>query len=382
MPQPVQIAVLIDTEDNWGRRVVAGISEAARNLAWELLIAPRDDQWRLRVPFGWDGHGVIAAMRDRQTATHIRRLDLPTVNVSSWGFSQTWCVRIVTDDRQRAVLALNHFRERGYEHFAYFGPPSQRYSNSRRDHFQRAVNEAGLRCSIFSSPLARQGWSSMRNQVAQWLQSLPRPLAVFTADPHPALQLSQICRAEGIRVPNDVAILAGDTDELLCELAVPPISSVVLAGEHIGALSVQALSGLLQGRRQDPVTFVPPIRIAERQSTDLLAIDDSFFAEAVQYVRRHAHTGIHVRDILRVVPVSRRQLELKFQQYLQRSPAEEIRRVKIERAQQLLTSTSMNVRQISQAVGFASVSRFCVMFRQMIGQTPLEFRALHRTWRM
>ncbi|WP_417389085.1 substrate-binding domain-containing protein [Gimesia sp.] len=384
IPDNRQIALLIDPDDTWGRSVIQGIAAAVRNvLPWNLWIAPRDRQWRLRVPRNWLGDGIIAAIRDDKTAEHVRGLNLPTVNVSSWEKDASDWYRVKTDDVKRAEMAFSHFRARSFSHFAYYGPPSQRYSPSRGDHFRKVVQAAGFTCDTFRGNTTTRDKSSVQERTLQWLHQAPRPLAVFAADPHSGVLLTEVCSAVGFRVPEEIAILVADTDELLCNISTPPLSSIVLASEQIGMTSVRILDSLLKGKKvKSKVIALPPLNVIERQSSEMLAIDDPLFVDALRFIRVHAHTGIQVSDVLQHVPLSRRSLEQRFRQLLNCTPANEIRRIKIERARQLLISTDKTVEQIADSTGFCASGQFCFAFKKHVGQTPLEFRRQMRSGKL
>ncbi|MBA4031455.1 MAG: AraC family transcriptional regulator [Planctomyces sp.] len=372
-----RVAIMVDPGDSWGRRVILGISGAVRHLLpWDLVIAPQDDQWRLRVPPGWHGDGIIAAIRDDKTADHVRALQLPTVHVSLCEKSADSQFRVITDDRKRAELAFRHFQERGFTGYAYYGPQSQRYPVRRGEIFRDVVREAGHSCEIFEmSPVVGRNSDLVQKQTREWLKGAPKPLAILAADPHPALQLMEICQSLGIHVPEEVAILAGDSDDVLCEISDPPMSSILLASEQIGAESVQMLRSLIEGNLPpEPTRLIPPIGVIGRRSTDILAVSDPMFVKAVRYIRETAHTGIQVSDVLRVVPISRRSLEQRFQQLLHCSPADEIRNVRLSRVKQLLISTEQTIEQIADCSGFSSASQLSFAFRRATNQTPAEFR--------
>ena len=377
MSNKKRIALLIDPDDTWGRSVIQGIHGAVHNtLPWSLWIAPRDRQWRLRLPRNWQGDGIIAAVRDEKTADHVYALHLPTINVSSWHQERPEWYRVRTDDRQRAEMALTHFRERGFNHIAYYGPPSLRYSECRGDTFKQVVEGVGLPCHMFTSKGRLGDQHSVQQCTLRWLQHLPRPLAVFVADPHAGVLLTEACTTAGIRVPEEIAVLSGDTDELLCNISAPPLSSIVLASQQIGRKSVQVLDAVLRGKHQgiSRNCLLSPLSIIERQSSEILAMDDPLLVDALRFIREKAHTGINVSDVLRVVPISRRSLEKRFHQLLGRTPANEIRRIKIDRIQQLLISTDKTIEEIAASTGFCGPGQLCYAFKKSIGQTPLEFR--------
>ena len=285
---------------------------------------------------------------------------------------------VITDEAERARLALEHLVTRGFRKFAYFAPPSNRYSKNRGDAFIRAVDELSYECHEYQPGYRagrKIGWEEQQRRVNRWLASLPRPIAILAVDAHHARQLAEICHFAGVRIPDDVAILAGDTDELLCEVSTPPLSSVSVACERLGHEAAAMLHRMMAGEDppKEPV-LIAPHGVVSRQSTDVLAIDDPAVVRALRYIRTHAHHGIVVEDILREVPISRRSLEIQFRSYLGRSPAEEIRRVRLERGRQLLGRRELSITEIALACGFSNATRFGVAFRKSFGTTPRAFR--------
>ncbi|MBN1855135.1 MAG: DNA-binding transcriptional regulator [Pirellulales bacterium] len=373
------VAVLVETDDSWGRSLIHGIADyIEKHSRWVLLIEPRDERRRLALPTGWQGDGVIARLGSLWMADHLRQSGVPVVDTDTVMLNETWAGRVITDDTERARLALHHFRDRGFERFAYFAPPKRRYSNVRGEIFQRSVQEIGFDCAVYR-PNYRIGrrisWNEQQKHVSEWLRSLPRPIAIFTVDGHRGRELAEICHVLDIQVPDEVAILAGDTDELMCNVSSPPLSSVQLACGRIGYEAAALLDRLMQG---EPVPKAPiqikPLFVIPRQSTDVLSIDDEHIVRALRFIRAHATGGIVVDDVLRNVPVSRRGLEIQFRKLLGRSPAEEIRRVRLEKGKRLLATTEMSIAEIAKACGFASATRLGVAFRSHFGITPLAYR--------
>lgn len=374
-----QVAVLVETEDSWGCGVIRGIADYSQSHGhWNLLIDPRDHEQRTLIPDMWSGDGIIARIGSRTQLDQIQSRSEPTVNVDTVFEGLDGIYDVITDDAQRAQMALAHLRDRGFEEFGYFAPPSQKYSDKRGREFVKAVEEAGYQCRVYKPGYRagrKIGWQEQQRRVNRWLQSLPRPVAVLTVDAHLGRQLAEICFLSGIRVPDEVAILAGDNDELMCDVCTPPLSSVSLAGRRIGYEAAALLDRLMCGDRPTQRTYmVPPQGVISRQSTDILAIDDESVVRALRFIQTHAFQDIVVKDILNEVPVSRRSLEIQFQHYLGRSPAEEIRRVRLEKGRELLARSEMSIGEIAVACGFANSTRFGVAFRKRFGQTPLAYR--------
>lgn len=374
-----QVAVLVETEDSWGCSVIRGIADYSQNHGyWNLLIDPRDHEQRPLLPDMWKGDGIIARIGSRTQLDQIRHRSEPKVNVDTIFEGLEGIYDVVTDDNQRAELALAHLRDRGFEEFAYFAPPSPKYSENRGRAFAEIVEGAGYRCRVYKPGYRagrKIGWEEQQRRVSRWLNSLPRPVAILTVDAHQGRQLADICYLSGIRVPDEVAILAGDTDELMCDVCTPPLSSISLAGRRIGFEAASLLDRLMNGEKPEQKTYlVPPLRVISRHSTDILAIDDEAVVRALRFIQTHAFQDIVVKDILHEVPISRRSLEIQFQHYLGRSPAEEIRRVRLEKGRELLARSELSIGEIAVACGFANSTRFGVAFRKKYEQTPLAYR--------
>jgi len=372
-----QIAVLIEIDDTWGRNVVEAIARFANECQWQLLIAPRDVQRRLRVPAGWQGDGIIALLRDATLVEHLKAINLPTVNVSGMFHEETWSGHVATDDVDRAKMAFDHFRSRQLVHFGCYCPPIGRYSDQRAEAFARVVAEKGFPCEMLTTQDSESmpDLSSDRDRIARRLSSLPRPTGIFAADPYPARQLVEICCANGIAVPGDISILSGDEDELLCNLILPPISSIELASHRIGLEASKMLESMMRtGHIPERPLLVEPLRVCSRRSTDCLAVGDPCVEAVLEFIWQRAPDHIRIQDLASVAAMSRRSLEQRFRETLGRSPAEEIRRVRLEKARQMLLNTSLSISSIAVACGFSSGPYLTHAFRKHYGTVPSELR--------
>lgn len=375
-----QIALLIETESTWGRSVIRGIANyAEKHTHWHLLIDPRDHEHRSALPDGWQGDGVIARITSRQQLDQLAGVGRPLVNVDDvFPIDSPDVAQVLTDEPARAILALEHLKSRGFTNFAYFAPPSVRYSASRGQAFAAAVAEAGFECHEYR-PGYRAGrkisWGEQQRRVNRWLASLPQPIAILAVDAYHARQLAEICHFAEVRVPDEIAILAGDPDDLLCEVATPPLSAISVASERIGYEAASVLQGMMSGDScpEEPI-LIPPHGVVSRQSTDVLSIDDPTIVQALRFIQLHAHHGMGVDDILREIPISRRSLEMQFRSYLGRSPAEEIRRVRLERGRELLGRREMSITEVALACGFSNATRFGIAFRKRFETTPRNYR--------
>lgn len=373
----LQIAVLVDIDDSWGRNIVQAISMYSRHANWQLLIAPRDSEGRLRIPSQWRPSGAIVSMRDQSLLLHVRHAAMPTVNVSGMFLDEKWAGQVTTDDVGRAKMAVDHLLNRRIEHFASYCPQIGRYSDGREQAFVNAVREAGGICHCYSeyNGYNHMRWLEDRLNVANWIQSLPKPVGIFAADPYPARQLVEICTAESHDIPEDVAILSGDEDDLLCESVTPSITSIELASHRIGTEAAEMLAEILKtGKVPSAIKYIQPLRVRLRRSTENRSVSDPAIASCVRLIWESAPDSIEVRDLVKHVCLSRRTLEQRFREILGRTPAEEIRRMRLEKSRQMIVSTSLSISSIAVTCGFSSGPYLSRIFRKYYGISPSELR--------
>jgi len=373
------VALLIDTATEWGRQIIRGIANYAhRQGGWSFWLERRCQQAPGRLPPGWRGNGIIARVADRGTARHLAETPAPVVNVSAARIPGVHFPVVSMDLRAVARLATGHLLDHGFRHFGYYAPWGFSYARVYYESFVDRLAEVGLGCSLFRASRgtkAASTWQSHQEKLKEWLRGLRKPVAVLTWSSDLAREVSYACQATGLLVPEQVGVLAGGNDSVLCETCDPPLSAVAINSERIGYEAAALLDRLLHGKpRPSKPILIEPTHVVVRQSTDTLAVDDADLAQAIAFIRANAGTRIQVSDVLRAVPVSRSWLERRFQELLGRSPAEEIRRVRLERTKRLLAETDMPVPEVAIASGFGSSEYLAYAFKQATGLSPREFR--------
>lgn len=381
-----RVALLIESSRAYGRGLLRGIARYVREHGrWSIFYQERrqgdhSPNW-LRE---WQGDGIIARVEDREMAEAIQHTGLPTVDLRG-RFTDLGMPLLETDDEEVVRLAVEHFRERGFRHFAFCGFPGANYSDKREALLREHLRASGDKCEVFTPPtgvgegstfdLEQQGFTH-DEALSRWLKHLPQPTGLLCCNDIRGQHVLEICRREGLAVPDELAVLGVDNDEVHCELADPPLSSVTLRTERIGYLAAELLSRMMAGDDVAPKPiYVPPMGIAIRRSTDVLAIEDRALAAAVRFIREHACEGINVSDVLRAVPLSRSSLERRFMATLHHTPKEEILRVQLGRAKELLAETDFPLVEIAEKTGFKHPEYLSVIFKIKTGTTPGKFRA-------
>jgi LacI family transcriptional regulator len=281
---------------------------------------------------------------------------------------------VKSDDAAVARLAAQHFFERGFRNFAFCGDPRLNVSNRRCEHFQACLSNHGHSCHVFKSEGGPPNGDTETDAIGRWLTELPKPIAVFAFNDGRGQQVLDGCRRTSLAVPEEVAVLGVDNDEVLCSLSPPPMSSVILNPHRGGWEAAGLLTRMMKGEKiASSAHLIPPVGVAVRQSTDVLAVDDPQIARALRYIREHACERISVGNVLQHCPMARRTLEQRFKKLLGRTPRQEIVRVQVNRVKELLVGTELPVAEISERAGFEP-EYLSVVFKQEAGLTPTEFR--------
>jgi LacI family transcriptional regulator len=204
---------------------------------------------------------------------------------------------------------------------------------------------------------------------------LPKPVGIFCCNDIRGRQLLGAVQNAGLRVPGQIAVLGVDDDEVICELANPPLSSIQPNAQRIGFDGAAMLAQLMVGEIPEaPLVLIPPIRINVRQSSDATCVDDATVALALEFIGNNACLGIGVNDVAKAVSVSRATLERRFKKHLRCSPREEIERVRIAKVKTLLVETDYKLEMIASMTAYTTASHLSIAFRRVVGTTPGEYR--------
>jgi LacI family transcriptional regulator len=375
MRQRPRVALLIETSNEYARDLLRGIITYIReHRPWSIYLS---EQGRGGAPPAWlrhwDGHGIIARIENRHIARAVRATGLPAVDVSAARLvpELPW---VETDDQAISALAAEHLLERGFRHFAFCGAERFQWSAWRRDAFVEAIRAAGYDCQVFADGGGPADQEQAR--LGRWVRGLPKPVGVMAAYDLRGRQVIDACREEEIAIPDELAVVGVDNDELICELCDPPMSSVRPQAERTGYAAARLLDDLLNGRApKERALRIAPQAVITRRSSDVLAIEDAEISALVRYIRDNACDGIDVGNLLARTTLSRRVLESRFRALFGHTPHEQILRAKLTRVKELLLDSELTLAQIAERSGFAHVEYLSVVFKKKVGQTPSSFRA-------
>ena len=373
------VALLIETSNAYARGLLDGIIAYQReHELWSIYVGEQDRGARPpRWLNNWRGDGIIARIETDSIAAAVRRTRLPAVDVSA-ARKVPEIPWVETDDREIARMAVRHLVDRGFRTLAFCGEPQFNWSRGREENFVEFAEAAGCEHHLFqgkSRTDEKYSWTRERRRLTTWVERLPKPVGVMACYDFKGQQLLDVCRELNIAVPEQVAVIGVDNDARLCGLCTPPLSSVIPDTLRTGYEAAQLLDRVMRGEKvRTDALLLPPLGVAERQSTDVYAIDDPELATALRYIREHACEGITVNEVLKVIPISRRMLEQKFLKLVGRTPHSEIVRIRMERVSRLLRETALPLSEIARRVGSTDPMYLSRAFKRHTGITPRTYR--------
>jgi len=383
MPKGRKIILLIETSRSWSRGLLRGIAKYSHMHApWhhyrlgEFYWKPghKSKKSELAMLKDWGVEGIIT--REMHIIDDLLTLNIPIIgsdvdpmpdNISyiSENFAET------------GRMAAEHMLDKGFRHFAFCGFSDMPWSIRRRKSFCDRINKAGFEVSLYEKPMSklRRLWKNETSVMANWVKSLPVPIGIMACSDGRSQHLIEACKIANLHVPEKLAVLGVDNDNVICELSTPTLSSISFNTERAGYEAAKLLDEMMDNNNAAyHKIIVHPTHVVTRQSTDILAIDDEMVVAALRYIREHTREVMQVTDVVKHIGCSRRSLEQRFKKILGRSVLNEIKRVRVAEIATMLVETNASLKRITLALGHYSIDNITRYFKQQMGMSPTEYR--------
>ena len=372
MSQPPQVALRIGMTNDYLRDIITGVVDYARGADWVWAEQP----WQRRLtgtPFAESCQGAIISWQNYEDIAQAMERGIAVVCVTGSKPSEP-VPRVIPDNDQIGRRGARYLLDKGLRTLAYVGEGIVHWSAVRQTGFVRMAAEAGAACHVRPRAIC-----DGMPPLGRWLSALPGPVGLMAGNDVVATACIDACRREGLRVPEDVAILGVDNNPLICEFSDPTLSSIDPRPRRIGYEAAAVLDRLLHGESVDRSDqLVEPGQVVERGSTDTLAVADRLLSDAIRQVRTGASAGKSLKEILAGIPMSRSSLERGFKDVLGRTPGAELRRVRLENARMLLRETDLSIKHIASQSGFSTQRHLSDAFQAAYAQRPSQYRAAVR----
>ncbi len=372
---PFRVQLVVDTHLAHFRDVILGV----RQYAFETGRLELVDRWLehepkdLKILVQREGvQGIIAAIHRPEIEARFCGLNVPVVNASNTLLLPRLPI-VAQDDRAVGRLAGEHLRNCGCRRFAFWGQQASSYTLERLEGFRSAVASEEVTVDVQMMP-PRFGRVEYE-RILRWLSRQQRPLGVFAVLDAIGLLLLRAARELAWRVPEDMAVLGAGDDDFLVGFERLPLSSIQLPARKMGYAAAVEIDRLICGGQPARKGIrLPPLGLTARQSTDVLFVPDEVIVRALQFIREHATANPYLSDVARAAGVSVTTLQTRLQASLGRTAHAEIQRVRIEHVKYLLRTTDFKLDLVAENCGFPNAKRLSVLFRQLTGTTPSQYR--------
>ncbi|MBQ9192361.1 MAG: substrate-binding domain-containing protein [Bacteroidales bacterium] len=384
----IRLLIISDFTESFTHKFVAGVVDYSRRREpWIIRRMPPEYKERIGIP------GVIRVAKEWEVDAVFGQFE-PTDEIGL--FAENGIIAVAQDYKQRFAtipnvtgdylgtgrMAARFFIDRGFRNFGFFGFKDVCWSDERCEGFRREVEKAGFGASFYSYNLQdiKAVWSYQRYRVREWLDAIPKPIAIMACDDNQGDNLLQACLAAGIRVPEEVSVIGVDNDETLCNLgSTTPLSSIQVDIEEGGYRTAQLIERLVADPSAPAEDIVlRPVKIVGRMSTASFATDDRQILKAILFIHQNVRKKISVADVTAAAALSRRLLERRFKEVTGKTLYEYITDLKLKEFAERLQDTDDQVIEIALSMGENDTKSISRRFKQIYGCTPIQWRARAR----
>ena len=316
----------------------------------------------------WEPHGVIVECGSEQNHFNPRIFGkVPVVFLDRNPKTIRTAAPCVTHDSvATAKVAARELLSLKLTDYAYVPWPEPRFwSEERETGFATALRLNGHGYAHFSGKARPSNIRALQKELGEWLKSLPKPVGIFAANDFMSAQVAAAANRIGLKIPEDIALVGVDNDELLCENTKPTLSSVMpdfrAAGEKAAALLVRIMAN--PKCRPTAETF-GPLKLVRRASTNRSKRTDREVLAALDLIRREACNGLKARDVFASFTCTRRMAEIRFRAATGKSPLEAIQEVRRARAEELLKNRTRDRTAIANLCGYSSANALANFLRK------------------
>lgn len=383
----IRLILLTDFTEAFAHNLLRGILEYSKGRdPWVVCRMPPSYKQTYGIPGvlkwakKWEADAIIAQFDDDDEVELFRQNGIVAL---AQDFKSRFSVipNITSRYELTGQMAADFFLQKGFRNFAFYGYKDVVWSEERCMGFRDRVTEKGFGNSFFEyqkQPLENL-WYYESEPLADWIKSLPHPVALMACDDTQGNRIMEVCRVLGIHIPEEISVLGVDNDEIICSLSEPPLSSVSLNIAKGGYEAARLIDKLMQDKESAyEDVIIQPVTIVNRLSTDIYATDNPAILAALRYIHQNLANKINVEDIVKQVPLSRRLLEVRFRQVTGQSIYQYVSDLRMERFSQLLLAGNEPIADLAMQVGLSDFKNLSRQFKSWKGCTPIEFRKQNR----
>jgi LacI family transcriptional regulator len=355
--------------------IASGIMELPQaREGWQFdFFEPREHHLHRLIETGIDG-AIALCLCEKETCVleWLANHSIPTVHAGEVSNADRYH-QVIAPNVQIGALGAKHLLELGFRRFAFVGT-NEYHSRQRCRGFIEKLANAGFSDTRTFMRVQVRLFRSSQSPLAGFISRLPKPVGIMAANDHTGWIVSRVACSLGIAVPEQLAIVGVDNDEALCSLATPPLSTIAFSGNTVGRHAAVMLEKLMNGEPVPRRLNFQAVRVIERQSTAVVPTKSPEIAAALRFIRQRFREPIDARIAADSVGVSRSTIERGIRELLHCSPFQEIMRLRLDAARDLLATTDTPMKIIAQRCGFTDAKYFSTAFRSAMRMTPTQYR--------
>ena len=380
---PRKIAVIVTASGMAGRDYLSGVFRYVNTKTqWMLELFNNVEECLRWQKLHGKPDGVISLLpHDRNSLRALLKANVPTVIVDTplpVGRIRTDKISFIQlNDEAIGSAAAEHLLSRGrFNSFAcLIDEPYFKYPFCREQGFRNRLAKAGESVKTVILP-EKNATDRDMEAFDLTIARLPRPIAAFAVRDRASLKLYDACRRLKLSIPDEIAILGVDNDELFCN-SLPVPTSILPDHEQVGFITAQTMARILRGAKVTDMIFAKPVKdIVLRASTRIVPPTARIVSEAMSYIEKNVSGSLHVSEIATNLGISRRLLDLRFRQIQNMTVLNAIAKARIGQIKKMLLATSNSIMQISSDCGFSSPAALVRFFRRQTGMTPNRWRQM------
>ena len=376
-----RVAIALEVEWGFKRHLetYAGCQRYADEAGWECSITPSMASL-LKTTGGTPSFDGILTRATVPLAAAAKRMKVPLVNL--WMNTPVRSLPSVFPDFEASgQMAAEHLLNRGFRRFGYLGFLRDKDAVLQLSGFRKRLKEDGLRCEPFrflreGATTTAKGWTTLIEGMEKWVASLQPPTGIFVINDLYCRYLIDVCRAQGLTIPQDLGIVGCSNEATICSSPPPTLTSIDQSRELVGYRAAALLDRMMKGSKPPKFPELVPLNtLIPRQSTDSYAAENPTVSRALRFMSENAHHPIKVADVTNHIGINRRSLERQFKESLKKSIAAEITRLRLARAKRRLVESTVPLKTIARDCGFRNADHFHKVFVRVEGSTPSQYRS-------
>jgi LacI family transcriptional regulator len=382
----IKIILLSDFSEEYNKNLLRGITRYSKDHGpWTFCKMPTYYRETIGIDGilkwakEWEADGIIGQFYNDEEVEKFTQAKIPVI-AQDFKERFTDIPNITGAYKETGRLGAEYFLKKGFRNFAFYGFGNIVWSRERAEGFEERIQEAGFDVHYYEHKDSRaiDLWYYKPSALSVWLKSLPKPIALMTCDDNQGHHITEAAKHAGIRIPDEVAVLGVDNDEMVCDLSDPPLSSIELDSEKSGYEAARLMEQMIDEKTCcAPDIVVKATQVVTRHSTDIFASKDKYIVSALKYIHGNLDKNLKVDQVLKEVPLSRRSLEKRFIMTTGYPVYEYIYNQRIEKFTQKLLETDMTIFEIALDLGLSDSKNIARQFKQIKGVTPMEYRKKH-----